>query len=157
ILIDWTDAFTNYEDIIRYAVFTHVPYPDTVVTSGFESTIDLSLFNFETEAINAYVEITDPDGNVVAKTETAKIDPDSYKTMPVSLIVNQVAGVETYYYKAKVYEENGEFIYDSVIAFTVKDSLKLSVQPIKGTVDEASTLAVNVSNTSNEDLDLVLS
>lgn len=157
ILIDWTDAFTDYEDIIRYAVFTHVPYPDTEVTSGFKSTIDLSIFNFETEEINAYVEITDPDGNVVAKTETAKIDPDSYKTMPVSLVVNQVAGVETYNYKAKVYDENGEFIYDSVIAFTVKDSLKLSVQPIKGTVDEASTLAVNVSNTSNEDLDLVLS
>ncbi len=156
ILVDWTNKFTDFEDIIRYAIFAQVPYDDTITSSGTETKIDLSLFNYEKNDITTYAKIVDQNGKEVAKTGVVKIKADGYVTIPVSFVINKDEGVDSYNYKAEIYDENGNFIYDSVITFNVSDSMGISVRPIMQTPDEADSITFEINNYSKESRSLSL-
>lgn len=156
ILAGWTDKFTDFEDIIRYAVFAQVPYDDTITSSGTETKIDLSLFNYEKNDITGYAKIIDPDGKEAVRTDMVKIKSDGYVTVPVSFVINKQEGVETYNYKAEIYDENDNFIYDSVISFNAPDGFGISVKPIMSVSDNTDGITFIINNYSNKKQNLSL-
>ena len=156
ILIRWTDAFSEFEDILRYAIFTQIPYEDTVTTSGFTTKIDMSVFNYENEDINAYVVLKDEAGNVAATTDTMLIKAGEYVTVPVSFVINKESGVDSYYYTTEVYDVSGEHIYDTVLGFAVADNLEVRMKALNEAPDKASNLTFTIKNMSSDDLDLRL-
>ncbi|MBQ7794820.1 MAG: S-layer homology domain-containing protein [Clostridia bacterium] len=156
IVIRWADEFSDFEDVIRYGVFTQIPYADTVTTSGFTTKINMSVFNYENNDINAYVLLKDGDGNVVAQTDTALIKAGEYITVPVSFVIDKEAGVDSYYYTTEVYDESGEYISSTVLGFSVGDNMGVTMKPLSTTPDETTNLTFAIKNMSGDELDLKL-
>ncbi len=156
IVINWTDKFSDMEEVMRHAIFAQVPYKNTVTTSGFTTKADLSVFNYEKEPVNLFVKLVDEEGNLVVETKTVTVEPSKFVTLPVSFIIEKDMGVDTYYYRAEIYDENGEYISTSIFAFSVSDSLDVNMKPIDSTPDKATNLVFEIENFSNDDIALTL-
>lgn len=156
IMLRWTNAFADFESVMRYSIIMQVPYSELVSTAGLTQNINLSVFNFENDDINGYVKLIDDLGNEVTRSDKLTVTSGYHVTVPMSFMVDKREGVENYYYKAAFYDENDSLVKEDTVVFIIADNVEVRMRPINTTADKAKSLTFSIKNLSTKPFDLKL-
>lgn len=137
------EKFASAETVGHDNVILQLPSAVAKIDLGTEKALEVSLYNFRDEAsLSGYVEITDPKGEVVGKSENVTLNADEDTVVYTPTTINKLLDGD---YRMK-FIENGEVIVDRKAGINVKEKVQVQMIASQVTFEDIKTIDVKVTN-----------
>lgn len=127
-------------------IMLQLPSSQCGIETNVEKAIYPTLYNYTLYDITGDIELVDPDGVVLAKTENITVEKDHGKEIPLKVLLEEVKETDDdKQYKLR-YVENGTVIEETVAYLKIQKSLDVKIVPAKHTFNELNEIEVTVEN-----------
>lgn len=145
ILSDWAIEMSEFEDMSYDNILLQLPSAECTVETYIEKTIYPGVHNYSDKTLKGYVELIDPDGEVVAKTDNFEIESKSYKEVPMKMFIEEVKDTKENNYKLRLVSD-GKTIKENPAMLKVLESLSVKLEPADRSIDSLNEISVTVTS-----------
>lgn len=145
IVADWSVKMSELEDKTYDNILLQLPSGECTVETYIEKTIYPAIHNYSDQVLKGYIELVDPDGEVIAKTDNVEVKSNSYEEVPMKIFIEDIKDTKENNYQIR-FVSDGEVIRERDAMLKILESISVKLEPAERSVATLDEVKVTVTS-----------